>query len=613
MISLPPFRLGCPLAALAAVLQSACTGEGSLVVEVPPALSDRIGFVEVLVAIPYDDSGDRDRCGELERFPDPLDVDLERAEWRLTELGLAMDAVATAGLDARDPSRAPRLGRLPNGAFVLARARDEACVVRAEGCVRVEYGAASELQRVTVPLESVIAAEGCPPAFACSRARGGACVPPDELEVGCVVPSQCDDGRLETSDDCLSGRCVMSEDLDDDGVSAADEDGDGLPDDCDDRRATVPSEPACGAALDHDCDGVVDDLDGCGLLCEVSPPSLIEVSGIQGEVEQVFAAGDRVVTLVGGGRPALSTADLEPSGASLVEQGRVDLDLDCDRARCDLAVYGATAFVAHPDGLLVVDLASLAPGVPPAEGSTPIALGDLEEGALSRAAPVTMAVAPPLLLVGTELGLSAYDASLVAPSEGWPRAWAQTMEDLSVASLATRRGVAYAIGEMSVSLECARLPDLGVAGVSGTCFDLLRVLPFQADRTMGGRLEAVATDPAGDLFVVAVDLTSTLPHRYLYHVAVDPESGASTLVEWVEAERYTGSVERSATTVLRVVGGLLLRAGRDGLFIHDADDLGAVARALEGEEIRGLAIAGERLLVAAGGRLLVADLPCSRD
>ena len=183
---------------------------------------------------------------------------------------------------------APAIGLLPEGrALFFARARDARCEVVGAGCIIEELEERRSVE-VSITLEPLAVPLTCPSELACVQ---GECRP-------CLDEEECDDGDLCTADRCAEARCVTTpidgctacerddecddddlctHDVCDDGVCASwseptlDEDADGHSpvacggDDCDDADPAVHNgaERRCGRAVDHDCDGTIDDSQGC--------------------------------------------------------------------------------------------------------------------------------------------------------------------------------------------------------------------------------------------------------------------------------------------------------------------------------------------------------------
>jgi hypothetical protein len=178
---------------------------------------------------------------------------------------------------------APRpIGHLDDGrALFLAVARDDACRVVARACLPVLFQSGQD-REVVLDLEAVTPpARGCVSPLGCV---GGTCGP-------CVEDAHCDDGDLCTADRCVAGECRSAP-----AVPDLDEDGHGSQscaggDDCDDGDPlSYPGATRrCGRGVDHDCDGMVDDAQGCG---PCSPATgLATLGSIAVPVEGLFVLG----------------------------------------------------------------------------------------------------------------------------------------------------------------------------------------------------------------------------------------------------------------------------------------------------------------------------------
>lgn len=130
------------------------------------------------------------------------------------------------------------------------RVRGARCQVVAEGCRELAF-ADGLVQRFALDLARPEADRGCPPPCTCPDGDRGRCLLGD-----CASDAACADEDLTTPGLCVEVRCSKVVDAEGDGAAA--------PLGCDDRRAGVGSgEPArCGEAVDHDCDGAVDEVDG---------------------------------------------------------------------------------------------------------------------------------------------------------------------------------------------------------------------------------------------------------------------------------------------------------------------------------------------------------------
>jgi len=169
--------------------------------------------------------------------------------------GPLLESARVGGLDMDTDAHAATLEGFATGrTLFLIRGRDEACGAVAAGCAEAPLFS-EQMAVVTVRLLPVDVPSPCPATTACVDGR---CVTCDSDE-------QCDDGDPCTFGECDEGTCTFSAaqtDGDRDGAGAAVCGGD----DCDDADPLVYPGAArrCGRGVDHDCDGVIDDAQGCG-------------------------------------------------------------------------------------------------------------------------------------------------------------------------------------------------------------------------------------------------------------------------------------------------------------------------------------------------------------
>ena len=260
-------RSAAPATTLVLALSGCFTASGSLEVsraELPSEVAGSIVRLEVeVVAV---------RAGA-----ESLGCDEARGDDPSTTPGLEVvyDASYLLGLEAPEA-----VGHLSAGRYLfVARARSEACAVVARGCSDASLRSGED-RTVTVTLRPEASPEGCEPGEICTAARCGPC----------SEASDCDDGELCTRDECRDGRCVSTPYVPD-----ADGDGHGTMacggDDCDDGdRSVYPGAPRrCGAGRDHDCDGIVDDRQGCGVCAGAS--GLTRVQTLDTPAVGLFALG----------------------------------------------------------------------------------------------------------------------------------------------------------------------------------------------------------------------------------------------------------------------------------------------------------------------------------
>jgi hypothetical protein len=296
------------------------------------------------------------------------------------------------------PSAPISLGPFGDGrVLVLVRVRDEDCRL-AQACREVDLGGRDE-NDVLVEISDFLAEDvTCPLRYRCAAGRCDPCG-------GCCDDVECNDHTPGTTDVCVRGSCDVAVDLDRDGVPA--------PADCDDRvREAYPGAfPACGYSLDHDCDGVVDETDGCGApQCWLGTAQVLETyPELQAQSLAQFG-GLVVAALYEASGIVLWLGSLD--GGGLSEVGRVAIEGTEGGLRPqDLVVYRDKAYLltSSAQRVEIVDLSS--PGAPAHVGSV-----ELDRTRLSQ----SLTVAPPLLWIARLGGFDALDLSQVAPDLGWP-------------------------------------------------------------------------------------------------------------------------------------------------------------------------------------------------
>ena len=203
---------------------------------------------------------------------------------------------------------------------------------------------------------------GCGAGLACS---GGQCLP-------CEADSECDDGDPCTADTCetsegprLCTHVSAQSDADGDGFGSAACGGD----DCDDDDAAAYPGAAqrCGEAADHDCDGIVDDTQGCGscsgatglryLYTIRTPATGLFVIGAPPE----DPAGDHELFVAAPGSIQVYRAPASPPAGALAPIGETTYDLGEPLAP---QVMGDSTIVANfgSQGQLVYRTADLRAG-----------------------------------------------------------------------------------------------------------------------------------------------------------------------------------------------------------------------------------------------------------
>ncbi len=136
-----------------------------------------------------------------------------------------------------------------------------------------------------------------------------------------------------------------------------DNDGDGFDslvcggDDCDDDCPTChPGAPEfCGEARDHDCDGLVDELEGCG-DCEVGSPALVSQLTLESEARSLYVLENIVLINSNTGLQLFDTAS--PSDISVIGELPIE-NLE------SIAIFGAIAYLTGSGGnLSLADISS---------------------------------------------------------------------------------------------------------------------------------------------------------------------------------------------------------------------------------------------------------------
>jgi hypothetical protein len=117
-------------------------------------------------------------------------------------------------------------------------------------------------------------------------------------------------------------------------------------DDCDDDCPTCypGAEASPGDARDHDCDGLVDELEAAS--CMPGAPVVVDVVPETGDSRALFPLEGLVYVAAAGG--LYEVTELAPG------DWEVSRSLRLDEAR-DVTVYAEHAYVATPEGLVVVD------------------------------------------------------------------------------------------------------------------------------------------------------------------------------------------------------------------------------------------------------------------
>ena len=592
------------VAALVCLLSSGCTSEGTLTVVLEQEWADDVVFLEVAVAVPWEENGAS--CDDLLGVEAPLHT---------AEPPPGLDVVQQVGVSLDTPEELPSLGVLRDGTLVAARARSEACDVVGHGCTQLRYGPGD--QDVRLALQRPDVGRGCGETWHCGGGREGECIYGD-----CSVDLECIDDDPSTTNRCLESLCNSSEDAD----------GDRLPPpfDCDDLDDSIPSEePLCGHGLDHDCDGTIDDVDGCGapscttyVIEDLHGPDATDELLFGYEARGVFVSGDRVVAaLVGPGETLpiviwlgnLSTDGTLESVSALPLEGTEHL------TPLELAVYGDTAFISHRDAVEVVDLSD---ATLPASAH----LGRLPTPEDAQVGFNQLHVAPPFLLVGTLRTILQYDASQSSPAHGWPVLVDELEGTTSLADLTVRGGTVYAAGLVSRYLECLRpIWSSDTTRELSDCYDIKETSLFPSGSN--GRIEAFAVSTGGVVFVAASHVSNPdgEPQRLLFRLS---RNGSSELTaDTIGVGETADTVILGSTSAVGEaiylgvfgdgeMGSLLLRStssddGGATLFLHPTENPGSWSSVPLEDAALDVAVVGNQILIAAGTQgLLVGRLGC---
>lgn len=502
------------------------------------------------------------------------------------------DAVAQIEFERETP--AP-LGHLAEGRYLmLVRGWSLDCRLT-QGCREFEVAKGIE-EEVSVELtEFLSTAPACPESHQCSEARCIFCAE-------CCFDWECNDNDIETTDVCVEGSCAVHDDHDEDGVPQ--------PMDCDDRNEEVRpgAIPDCGHALDLDCDGMIDDLEGCtSPLCWLG--QAVETDRRTDlRARAVVSFGAFVVAAIDDDERGTSLWLGSLDGNTLLDVGVVHLDGTSGGFRPhDLAIYGTSAFVATTDSsqIYVVDIS--APGRPE----------QLESIALSAdRATRSLDLAPPLLWVARSAGFDVFDISQVGPNAVWPDLVIERLDPgfaMIYQQLLVRDGTAYATGR-TTGFYCAHLESaVDVPDTFETCFSAADYgIYLQAIFT------AVHVTPERELFVASA--TGGTPPEdsppLIWRFELD-EQGAPRLdgvrVATVPAE----------PSHFLVAGGSIFRSTSEGLYIHSRENFDSSALetwtlfdvdangAVYGPPVHETAVLGTSAVLAAGDQgTIVLSLSC---
>jgi len=236
-------RAACLLLSLVSASCLVASGKVEIILEdLPESQQSTFEFLEVTVVAASDTNGQDVVC---EGFLDgSLRTDAPSLRIESTQL-------------FRPAQEAPStIGHLGEGRHLfVVMATDPLCAVVARGCSDVTLRSGDD-RTVPVRLATPMGNLHCGEQMACVEGR---CRP-------CENDGDCDDGIACTTEQCDAGQC---------------------------NRAQVSPIPdrKCGAALDHDCDGIVDDRQGCG-ACQ-NPIGLERVHTIETAAAQIAIIGPK--------------------------------------------------------------------------------------------------------------------------------------------------------------------------------------------------------------------------------------------------------------------------------------------------------------------------------
>ncbi len=191
----------------------------------------------------------------------------------------------------------------------------------------------------------------CPQCF-----PGGEEVPGNDLDEDCSgrASDMDDDGLLATEEggeDCLDRdprRSSEEADLDGDGHLALGCGGEDCDDDC--PTCHPGAEPACGEARDHDCDGVVDELGGCGGCAPGTPRVVASVPIASDVISAIWVSGGYAYVAHSGGLTVLDVSTPESPTEAGTTMGT--------QPPRDVFLRGRYAYIADGRGVAVMDIST---------------------------------------------------------------------------------------------------------------------------------------------------------------------------------------------------------------------------------------------------------------
>jgi hypothetical protein len=353
-------RLGAGGCCLWVSFALACTGDGALTLALDPEWETAVAHVELVAAEPAGPSPDPARL---------LAREAQYGEGPLAE-GWTRLYFQASTYDAAERRLTPplKLGSLPPGATLAVRARGSDCSVLGQGWATIPHVRWGQTARVALRLEAPVSAWGCPEGQRCLG--DGQCFDCNLDGAGCCLHDHnCQDENHVTTDFCdlslSTGQCAHTPDFDDDGFSR--------PEDCDDTNASAypQAEPRCDGvtAADHDCNGVLDDLDGCrdsGCSDVAGVGARVHVEAVN--AHRVFGYGRRVVAAIARHDSdlflGLWMGEIEAEGEqplALEERAVVLAEEIGHHTPIELAVFNHVAYVMHFDGLAIFDMSAEPP------------------------------------------------------------------------------------------------------------------------------------------------------------------------------------------------------------------------------------------------------------
>lgn len=438
------------------------------------------------------------------------------------------------------PDETVDLGPFAEGrVLVLVRARDADCQL-AQTCHEVELEGRNESEVRIEVLEFLPEEVTCPARYRCEAGQCAFCG-------GCCLDVECNDEDPRTTDVCAAGACRVADDLDEDGVAA--------PVDCDDRiwEAHPDGFPACGYNLDHDCDGLVDELDGCGVpRCWLGNAMVLQPYP-ELRAQALAPFGGLVVAALSDDSNGIRLWVGSLDDGRLNEVGWVRIEGTAGGGRPqDLAIYHEQAFVltSRPQGVAIVDLSS--PGRPVHVGTI-----QLDRDRLSQ----SISISPPLLWVSRFGGHDVFDISQVGTEWGWPDALAVAAPLAGYMAIAyalqVRGGQGYVISDGSTVHCFGMTSPVDFPLTSSECFTTASLAHLP--ELHNTRINAFFV--TSDRTIVAASRSTDTAQPALWAIPTDDQG--QPVVEGVRVA-YTMGEPRAVV----VAGGTIVRSTSLGLSLH---------------------------------------------